>query len=162
MKKIMSEKTVCDSVVGFIEKHAYCTIVAVSAITLVFAIALGFGRIDTISDPEELARLITSIAFPMTGIMVFVLNQSLSLRQNYLGKIDDIAKVYAKISATSAITLVGSAITGLLSFQYYKSGGDVLLCIALYVFLLILILLIINTVFFTIYALEKKIERGII
>jgi hypothetical protein len=159
MKKIMSKKTMRDLVVGFIEEHAYCTLIVVLSITLVFAIAFKFGRIDTISDPEELARLITSITFPMSGILLFVLNQSLDLRGKYSDKrnvLDRIVDTYTQMSVISAITLIGSAVTGLCSFQYFKSAGDTWLVVAIYAFLLLLVLLIVNTVFFTIYTLTVK------
>ena len=149
----------CDSIVGLIENHAYCTLVVVLAITLVFAVALGFGRIAPTTDPQEVARLITSITFPMSGILLFVLNQSLDLRGKYSDKqnvLDRIVNTYTQMSIISAITLVASAITGLCSFQYFKSAGDIWLVIAIYAFLLLLVLLIVNTVFFTIYTLTVK------
>ena len=156
----MTKKTMCDSVVGFIEKHTYCALAVVLAMTLVFAIVLDFGSIDAISDPEEVARLMVSITFPMSGILLFVLNQSLDLRGKYSENrnvLDRIVDTYTKMSVISAITLVGSAITGLCSFQYFKSAGDdILIVIAVYAFLLILALLIVNTVFFTIYTLTVK------
>jgi len=155
----MSKKTMRDSVVTFIEEHTYCTLIVVLAITLAFAIALGFGRIDTISDPVELARLIASISFPMSTILLFVLNQSLDLRGKYSEKrnvLDRIVDTYTKMSVISAATLMGSVITGLCAFQHFKSAGDTWLVIAIYAFLLLLVLLIVNTVFFTIYTLTVK------
>lgn len=157
----MSKNTVCDLAVGFIEKYGYFALAIVLAITLIFAGHFRFDSFASTTDPVELARLMTSIAFPMTAIMIFVSGQSLGLRQKYLNKTDYMAKVYAKISVTSTVALIGSAITGLLSLQYFKSGGDTLLVIALYLFLSIIVLLIVNTVFFTIYALGKTAKQGI-
>lgn len=152
-----------DSVVEFIEKYHYLILAVVFAITIISAIIFDFGRIDLMSpsDKKELARLTTSLAFPMTGIMIFVLGQTLSLRKDYTGKnpVDYIANVYIKMSAISATTLVASAIIGLLSFQYFKSGGDIWLIIALYLFLSILILLIVSTIFFAIYTLGKTVKN---
>jgi len=157
------KKPIRDLAIDYIGDYGYLIIAVILAVTLVFAVVLGFGRIDLMSsgDKIELARLMSSITFPMTGILLFVLGQTLSLRKKFAQRnpIDHIAAVYTKMSATSAITLVVSAITGLLSFQYFKSGGDILLIVALYLFLSILTLLIVNTVFFVAYTLGKDVKN---
>ncbi|MDR0460898.1 MAG: hypothetical protein LBH62_05635 [Nitrososphaerota archaeon] len=162
----MSKETMSDSAVNCIEKHTLCILTIVLAMVLVFAVAFDFGRIDTITaDLSELARLTASITFPMSGILLFVLNQSLDFREKYGVRyekdnvhypIPRIVNTYTCMGVISAITLVMSAITGLLSFQYFKSGGDMWLTVSLYFFLSVLILLIVNTIFFTIYTMNIK------
>jgi uncharacterized membrane protein len=158
MGNSVPEKTMYDLAADCIEKYGYLILVVVLAITLIFAVVLGFGNVDSEQEGET-ARLIASISFPMSGIMLFVLGQSLSLYDKYgsdRNVLDRVVDAYKHMSVISAITLVGSALTGLFSFQYYKSGGDTLLIVAIYFFLSTLVLLIINTIFFTIYTLTVK------
>ncbi|MCL2642860.1 MAG: hypothetical protein FWD52_05065 [Candidatus Bathyarchaeota archaeon] len=145
------------------EHHGYAIIIAILVITPIVAWFIGFGRIDTISfstsldeKKEELARLLVSISFPMTGVLLFVLGQSLTYREKYRGKIGRLVTAYHYIGVISGITVVGSAIIGLLSMQYFKSGGDTLLVSALCLLLSILVLLIINTISFCIYTMTKE------
>jgi len=156
----MSKKTMCASAVSCIEKHGYLLLICILVISLFVALRAGFGRIDlTVTSETDVARLIATIAFPMSGIMLFVLGQSLVLREKYDDvecPISRIVTAYTHMSVISAITLVLSAITGLLSFQYLKSAGDVLLSVSIYFFLSVFILLIVNTTFFTIYTINVK------
>jgi hypothetical protein len=156
MKHDMSKKTMRKLIVSCIEKYSYLILILVWAISLVVAWRIGFGRVDNVVvDKTELARLIAIITFPTSGILLFVLGQSLNLRDKYAGQspIDRIVTAYTYMSVISAITIVVSAITGLLSFIYFKSAGDTLLMVALYFFWSTLILLIINSILFTIYTI---------
>jgi hypothetical protein len=109
------------------------------------------------SDKKELSRLITSIAFPMTGVLTFVLTQALKLCKDY--EKDDRtgikrkAKPYHYMCWVSGVTIVGCAVTGLLSMQYFKSTCDIYLISALCLLLSILVVFILNILYFCIYTL---------
>jgi len=142
------------------EQHGYSIIACILLIVPFVAWISGFGRINPVDvkGNEEVARLITSISFPMTGILLFVLGQSLTYREKYSDepRVERLVTAYTYIGVTSGITVVGSAIIGLLSLQYYKSGGNMLLVGALCFLLSILVLLVINTVSFCIYTMTDE------
>jgi hypothetical protein len=59
------------------ERHGYSIIAGILIIVPFAAWFIGFGKIDPmdVKKNEEIARLIASISFPMTGVLLFVLGQ---------------------------------------------------------------------------------------
>ncbi|MDR1993965.1 MAG: hypothetical protein LBQ98_10845 [Nitrososphaerota archaeon] len=143
-------------------KYALFLILAVIISTLILFLAWqgGFCNIDMIkldTDKQELARLMASVSFPMTGVLTFVLTQALKLHDDYKKSdrpaIKRKSKPYSYMCWASGVTIIGCAITGLFSIQYFKSMVDVWLISALYVLLLILLMFILNILYFCIYTL---------
>jgi len=125
---------------------------------VLFALMGGFCNINSVSllDKKELARLLATLTFPLTGVLVFVLTQALTLREKYDGEIHlPEVTAYTIMCWVSAFTIVECVITSLFSIQYFKTFCDVWLIIALGFALLILGSLIFSALIFCAYTLTE-------
>lgn len=165
----MEEKVNKNTWFNLAKKHVYLLfIISVLSLTPIFAWHFGFGDISLIEplDNRDVARLLATMTFPLTGIMVFVLNQILELLAEYSSgdyPLTHVVTTYTYIGVAAIATVIESAVIGILSFQYFKSGGETLLTIAICLLLPLFVLLIVNTAFFFIYAMKnpKKNKRGL-
>jgi hypothetical protein len=137
--------------------------VVVAILIPLIALASGFCSIDLMNplDKKDLARLLATMTFPLTGVMTFVLTKALDLREDYnqYSRVVQSKVVwYTSVCWASALTIVGCTITGLLSLRYITTGAtsDTLLVGALCLVMSILILLIFNVLLFFLYTLTKR------
>ncbi|MDR2720118.1 MAG: hypothetical protein LBC03_04885 [Nitrososphaerota archaeon] len=136
-------------------------VITILIMPFIIAKVTGFCDIGSMcsKDKQELARVVTSIAFPMTAIMTFILTQIINLREK---DADPYHSLMALLGANSHIGLISTiaviecAIAGLLSFQHFKSGGDMWLVIALYLLFSMFTLLVVNTISFYIYLRRRE------
>jgi len=135
-------------------------LVAIVILTPFFVWQSGFCNIVSIvedGNDADIAKLITSMTFPMTGVLVFVSNQSLTYLKQYKdgkSRLYNRETAYTCMCCISVATIVACAMASLLSFQYFKSGGDLWLSSALCALLTILTWLILNAVSFCISVLK--------
>jgi len=137
--------------------------VVVAILIPLFALLSGFCNVDALDSlgKENLARLLATMTFPLTGVLLFVLTEALKLRTVYNQPGCEVTPRviwYTVMCWASALAIVGCATTGILSLRYITTAAtaDVLLVSALCLVLSILILLIFNVLLFFTYTLTRR------
>jgi len=135
------------------------SVTVVLILTFCFAWLSGFYNVAlmALADKKELARLIATVVFPLSGILTFVFTQSINLREK-LRKSQFTKPIQltacTRLSQISTATVILCALAGLLSIYYFKSVSekatvsDMPLVGGLCLLSSIFVLLIFNVVYF--------------